>query len=220
MIEISTSILGVKETAEETRIFYDLEVAKTDYFHIDVMDGKFVPEKTDKRMLEFSTIIKHISNIPLDVHLMVEDVKYYIDQYVDLLPMYITIHYESFKNKEELNEVLKYIRENNIKTGLSIKPGTPIEAIKEYLHSINMVLVMTVEPGYGGQKLIPECLEKAKSLKEYIIENNLDCYVEIDGGVNLKTIEEVKRAEVDIAVVGSAIIGAENFEKVIKELKN
>ena len=219
MIEISASILGVKKEEEAAKAFYDLEVAGTDFFHIDVMDGKFVPENTEERMFEFATTIKHISNTPLDVHLMVEDAKENIDKYLSLEPSYITVHYEAFKSKEELKEILEYIRKNNIKTGLSIKPNTSVSEIEEFLPSINMLLVMTVEPGYGGQKLIPECLVKAKEIKEIIERDNLDCYVEVDGGVNLETMDAVKEAKVDIAVVGSALINAENYMQTIKELK-
>ena len=130
-MEISTSILTV-EKENATKIFYDLEVAKTDYYHIDVMDGKFVEKNTEELMYEYANTIKQISNVPLDVHLMVENVK------------------------------------ENV----------------EFLPSLNMVLIMTVEPGKGGQKLIPETVEKVRNLKKYIEDNKLETYIEVDGGVN------------------------------------
>ena len=218
MIEISTSILTVeKENAIKT--FYDLEVAGTDYYHIDVMDGKFVEKNTEEIMYEYSNTIKQMSNLPLDVHLMVEDIKLNIDKYIAFNPSIITFHYEACKNDEEVIELIKYIKENNIKPAISIKPNTNIEVIKKFLPMLHMVLIMTVEPGKGGQKLIPETLEKTKKLKEYLQENNLDTYIEVDGGINKDTINLAKEAGIDIAVAGSAIISAENFKSAIEELK-
>ncbi len=218
MIEISTSILTV-EKEEATKTFYDLEVAGTDYYHIDVMDGKFVEKDTREIMYEYASTIKHISNIPLDVHFMVENIKENIDKYIPLSPSFITFHYEACKNDDEVIEIINYIKENNIKPAISIKPGTDLESIKKFLPMLHMVLIMTVEPGKGGQKLIPETVEKTKQLKKYLEENNLETYIEVDGGVNKDTINMVKEAGIDIAVAGSAIINAEDFKKVINELK-
>ena len=217
-MEISTSILTVeKENAIKT--FYDLETAKTDYFHIDIMDGKFVEKNTEEMMYEYASTIKHISNIPLDVHLMVEDVKEHIDKYIPLNPSIITFHYEACKDDEEVEYLINYIKENEIKPSISIKPNTDVEKITKFIPLVNMVLVMTVEPGKGGQKLIPECLKKAQEIKEYIDNNNLDAFVEVDGGVNKETIDGVRNAKVDIAVSGSAIINAEDFKQAITELR-
>lgn len=180
MIEISTSILTVeKENASKT--FYDLEVAGTDYYHIDIMDGKFVEKNTEEMMYDYANTIKHISNIPLDVHLMVEDVRGNIDRYIPLSPSIITFHYEACKDDEEVLKLIDYIKESGIKPAISIKPGTNLEKIKKFIPLVHMVLIMTVEPGKGGQKLIPETVEKTKELKEYIVENNLDTYIEVDG---------------------------------------
>lgn len=218
MVEISTSILSVQKEEITTKI-YDLEVAHTDYFHIDVMDGKFVQNNTSDRMQEFSETIKQISNIPLDVHLMVEDVQKYVEEYIPLEPNIITFHYEAVKNKEEINELIKYIKDNNIKVGLSVKPSTNIEEIYEFLPYIHMVLVMTVEPGKGGQQLMVDQLEKIKTLKSYINEKNIEIDIEADGGIKLENISEVKNSGVDIAVVGTGIIATEDYAKTIKELK-
>ena len=217
-MEISTSILTV-EKEKATKTFYDLEVAGTDYYHIDIMDGKFVEKNTEELMYEYSNIIKQISNLPLDVHLMVEDIKPHIEKYIPLEPSIITFYYEACKNKEEVLELINYIKQNNIKPAISIKPNTSIDKIKEFLPLLHMILVMTVEPGKGGQKLIPETLEKVRKLKKYIEENNLDTYIEVDGGINKSTINSAKEAGIDIAVAGSAIISAENFKSAIEELK-
>lgn len=218
-MEISTSILTV-EKENATKIFYDLEVAKTDYYHIDIMDGKFVKKNTEELMYEYANTIKQISNVPLDVHLMVENVKENIERYIPLEPNIITFHYEACKDNQEVEKLINLIRENNIKPAISIKPNTSVEKIKEFLPRLNMVLIMTVEPGKGGQKLIPQTIEKVKELKKYIEENNLDTYIEVDGGINKETVKLVKEAGTDIAVAGSSIISAENFKEAIKELKN
>lgn len=217
-MEISTSILTV-EKENATKIFYDLEVAKTDYYHIDIMDGKFVEKNTEELMYEYANTIKQISNVPLDVHLMVENVKENIERYIPLEPNIITFHYEVCQDNKEIEELIKLIRDNNIKPAISIKPNTSIEVIKEFLPRLNMVLIMTVEPGKGGQKLIPQTVEKVRELKKYIEENELDTYIEVDGGVNKETVKLVKEAGVDIAVAGSSIISAKNFKEAIKELK-
>ena len=217
-MEISTSILTVSEE-NATKTFYNLETAGTDYYHIDVMDGKFVEKDTQKMMYEYASTIKQISNIPLDVHLMVKDVKENIDRYVPLNPYIITFHYEACKDDEEIEYLINYIKEAGIKPAISINPDTSVDKIKKFVPLVNMVLIMTVVPGKGGQKLIPECLVKAKEIKDYIDENNLDTFVEVDGGVNKETIEDVRKTNIDIAVAGSAIINAEDFKKAIEELK-
>ncbi len=218
MVEISTSILGVdKENSIKT--FYDLEVAGTDYYHIDVMDGKFVEKNTEEKMYTFTNEIKQMSNIPLDIHFMVENIKENIDRYLTFKPHIITFHLEACKDKEEVKKHIKYLQENGVKCGVSIKPNTDVEEIFEFLPYLHLCLVMTVEPGKGGQKLIPETVDKVRTLKKYIEENKLDTYIEVDGGINLETVNLVKEAGADIIVAGSAIISAENYKDVINELK-
>ena len=217
-IEISTSILSV-EKENSLKTFYNLETAKTDYFHIDVMDGKFVENNTAATMLEYAENIKHISNLPLDVHLMVENVDDYIEQYIPLEPSFITFHYEAFENKEALLAAISKVKNNGIKCGLSIKPNTKIEELYEYLPYIHMVLIMTVEPGKGGQPLITHTIEKIKQLKQYITEKDIDIYIEADGGINLETIPQLKEAGIDIAVAGNAVIKSENYAETIAKLK-
>lgn len=217
-MEISTSILNVKkENCIQT--FYNLETAGTDYFHIDVMDGEFVENNTIELMTEYTEYLNSITRVPLDVHLMVKDVMSFIKSFIIFEPRVITVHYESAKNKEELMKWINYIKENNSKVGISIKPNTNIEEIYDILPFIHTVLVMTVEPGKGGQKLIPETIEKIKSLRSYIDNNNLEVDIEADGGINLDNIKEIKEAGVDIAVAGTCIIDSDNFKETINMLK-
>ena len=218
MVEISTSVLNV-EREKATQVFYNLETAHTDYFHIDVMDGKFVPNNTYELMKEYATTLKQISNIPLDIHFMTYFVKENIEQYIGLEPNIITFHIEAVESKEEAMEVIKYIKENNSRVGIAIKPNTPVEDIYEYLPYIHMVLVMTVEPGFGGQGLIPETIDKVKKVKEYIDENNLEIDIQVDGGINLKTAASVKEAGANVLVSGSAIVKSENYKETIESLK-
>ena len=219
MVEISTSILSVEKEGAIQK-FYNLETAHTDYFHIDVMDGKFVEKNTIETMLEYSQTIKQISNIPLDVHLMVQNVEKHVEEYIALEPNIITFHYEAIQNKEEMLKIINKIKQNNIKVGISIKPATPVEKIYEFIPYIHMILVMTVEPGKGGQRLIPETLEKIQEIKRYITKNNIEIDIEADGGINEETIDQVRNAGVDIAVAGSAIISAKDYKEAIDKLKN
>ena len=218
MVEISTSILSVQKE-DATKHIYDLEVANTNYFHIDVMDGKFVENNTEERMRGYTNQIKQISNLPIDVHLMVEDVEKYVEEYMPYTPNIITFHYEACKNKEEVLKRISYIKDNGTKVGLAINPNTLVEEIYEFLPLVHMILIMTVEPGKGGQKLIPETLEKVKKLNEFRNENNLEFDIEADGGINLETMPSIKQTGVDIAVVGSAIIKTEDYKETIRLLK-
>lgn len=218
MVEISTSILSVIK-GEESKTFFGLEKAKTDYFHIDVMDGKFVEKNTYNKMLEYSAYIKRISNLPLDVHLMVEDINEAINDFIAVEPNIITFHYEACKNKEEVMKYINKIKENNCKVGLSIKPETNIEEIFEFLPYIHMCLVMTVEPGKGGQTLLTDMVDKISKLKKYIDENKIEIDIEADGGINLKTADAVKEAGANILVSGTAILIAKDYKTIIDELR-
>lgn len=219
MVEISTSLLSV-EKEKSVKVVYDLEVAHTDYYHIDVMDGEFVENDTRELMKSHIEVIKQISNIPIDVHLMVQNVKEYVDEYLDIMPNIITFQYEALKDKEEVKSIIDYIKKNNVKVGIAIKPSTELEEIYEFLPYIHMLLIMTVEPGKGGQALIPETLDKVKALKSYINENSLEVDIEADGGIKLENIKDVKEAGVDIAVVGTGIIKTDNYKETIKRLKD
>ena len=217
-MEVATSLLDVKKE-NCIKTFYDIETAGTDYFHIDVMDGKFVENTTISDMTEYCEYLNSITNIPLDVHLMVEDVMSFIKSFIIFEPRNITVHYEAAKNKEELLEWIKYIKENNCKVGVSIKPETDIEKIYEILPYIHTVLVMTVEPGKGGQKLIVSTISKISSLKKYIEDNNLEVDIEADGGINLDNINKIKEAGCDIVVAGSCILKSGNMKETIEKLK-
>ena len=218
MVEISTSILSVKK-GEESKTFFALEKAKTDYFHIDVMDGKFVEKDTYQKMLEYASYIKRISNMPLDIHLMVEDINTAIDDFASVEPNIITFHYEVCKNKEEVMEVIRKIKNNNCKVGISVKPETDIKEIYEFLPYVHMCLVMTVEPGKGGQTLLKDMVNKIAELKEYIQKNNLEVDIEADGGINLTTAEAVKKAGANILVSGTAILMAKDYKVIIDDLR-
>ena len=217
-MEVSTSILNI-ENGKEAEVILNLEKAKTDYFHIDVMDGNFVKKNTYNKMIEISSYIKRISNIPQDVHLMVDNVKAALDDFIPIEPNVITFHIESCKDDNEVFEIIKNIKENKIKVGISVKPNTPIKNVYKFLPHVHMCLVMTVEPGKGGQTLISEMIEKISSLKKYIMKNNIDIDIEVDGGINLATCEKVKEAGANILVSGTAILMARNYKNIIDELK-
>lgn len=218
MIEVSTSILTV-EKGKEAETFFALEKSKTDYFHIDVMDGKFVEKDTYQNMLEYSSYIRRISNLPMDIHLMVEDVETGIEVFSAVEPNIITFHIEACKNKEEIMKNVNLIKEKGSRVGIAIKPETPIEEVYEYLPYIHMCLVMTVEPGKGGQTLITDMLAKISELKSYIERKNLEIDIEVDGGINLKTAQRVKDAGANILVAGTAILMASDYKVIIDELK-
>ena len=224
MVEISTSILSMEES-DISKTIMNLEIAKTDYFHIDVMDGKFVTKNTYDKMLNYGSYIKRISNLPLDVHLMVENVQSAVDDFLSLEPNIITFHFESFdnedkeKNRKDILDMIRYIKDNNCKVGLAIKPNTNLEDIYEFLPYIHMCLIMTVEPGKGGQTLIPETVEKIRQLKKYIDKNDIEIDIEADGGINLATVDDVKNAGANILVAGTAILMAKDYKVIIDELK-
>lgn len=170
-------------------------------------------------MNKYSNILKQITTLPLDVHLMVEDVETYVKLYTTLEPNIITFHYEAVKDKEKICDIIKQIRDNNCQVGMAIKPETSIKDIYEFLPYLNLVLVMTVEPGKGGQSLIPQTLEKVKALNEFIKKENIDIDIEVDGGINEKTAKEAKKAGANILVAGTAITRAEDYKKIVEELK-
>lgn len=218
MPEISASVLNVdKEKA--TRTFYDLETAKINYFHIDVMDGKFVENNTEEIMKDYALTISHISNLGIDVHFMVEDVEKFINEYSMLDPEIMTFHVEATKTEERTKNAINLIKSIGSKVGIAINPATPIEEIKPYLPFVHMALVMTVVPGKGGQEIIPEAIEKVKELKQYIEENNIDISIEVDGGINNKTAKDCQDAGADILVAGKYLVSSENFAKAVKSLK-
>lgn len=217
-MEIATSILNVKE-AESIKTFYRLEIAHTDYFHIDVMDGNFVKNNTIELMERYADSLKNITNIPLDIHLMVKDIKKYVDEFASCMPRNITFHIEATENKEEAIQLIKYIKEQDCKIGIAVNPETDITEIYDLIPLVHNVMIMTVEPGKGGQTFITDMTKKIAKLKSYITDNNLDTEIEVDGGINLDNIQEVKNAGADIAVVGTFLINSKDYKDTINKLK-
>ncbi len=204
-MKISTSILSIKENVENN--IKKLGETSTDYIHLDVMDGIFVENKTDFIQIK-EAIIE--TNKPLDVHLMVSDVEKYIDDYLIFDPEYITFHLEV---DNDINYLINKIRPY-AKVGISIKPNTSVEELEPYLKDIDLVLIMSVEPGRGGQKFIEDStlkVEKLKSLKKIY-----DFEIAIDGGINIDNIMKVN--DCDIVIVGSYITNTDDYEKQIKNL--
>lgn len=218
MVEIATSFLNVDEE-NVIKTIYDIEVAKTDYFHIDVMDGKFVPNDTTEKMRKYTEYIKNISNIPIDVHLMVEDVESFVNSYLAMDVNCISFQIEACRKEKQIAELITKIKDNNCKVGLVISPKTPISDIFEYIPYIHKVIVMTVEPGKGGQELIIDTIQKIFNLNKFIYENGYEVDIEVDGGINNETAKKVTDAGANILVVGSYLINSKNYSKTILELK-
>ena len=219
MVEVSASILNM-DNENAIKNLYELETALIDYFHIDVMDGKFVKDNTTEKMIEYSEYISSISSLPLDIHLMVEDVEQYIKSFSVFEPNLITFHIEARKNKEEIFELIKLVKESNSRVGLAIKPNTRIEEIYNYLPYIHSVLIMTVEPGLGGQELISETIEKISRMKKYLEQEKLEVDIQADGGINLQNIDLLKQAGVSNVVVGNALMKTKDKKDMINKLKN
>ncbi len=203
-MQISASFLSINDNIKENVNL--LTSCDIDYLHLDIMDGEFVNNKTWE-ISEIKELINY--SRPLDVHLMVNDVYKYIDEYKDLNPTYITFHYEI---NLDILDIIQYIKKFNIKVGLSIKPSTKVEEITPYLNYLDLVLVMSVEPGLGGQQFIKESVNKIKKLKE--LKGNY--LISVDGGINIDTVNLVKDA--DIIVVGSYITNG-NYNQQIKNMK-
>lgn len=218
MTEVSASILSV-EKDNATTTFYNLETAKVNYFHIDVMDGKFVQNNNLELMKDYALTISHISNLGLDVHLMVEDVEKIADEYLMLEPEILTFHIEATKDEERTKNIIELIKNSGTRVGIAINPDTSVDEIKPYLNLIHMVLVMTVVPGKGGQCLIPKTLEKVKEIKKYLNENNIDIDIEVDGGINDITAPKAIDSGADILVAGNYLVTSENMNEAVKKLK-
>ena len=217
-MEISTSLLSVKKE-DIIQTIYNLEVAHTDYFHIDVMDGRFVENDTSETMRIYCEYLNQITNVPIDLHLMVTNIKEYVDSYSIFNPNIITFHYEACKDDTEVDKYIEQIKGRECKVGLAIKPNTDIEKIVKFLPKINLLLIMSVEPGKGGQKFIESTVEKIKKAKAKIDELGLDTEIEVDGGINLENSKEVKEAGATMLVSGTGIISSKDYGYTIKKLK-
>ena len=208
-MKISVSFL--KSNYDKLETIKKINNTDCDYIHVDVMDNIFVNNYTEDLIPYLNSCKK-----PLDVHLMVQDPLEYILDYKNLKPEYLTIHLEIDK---DISFLLNKIKSLGIKAGIALNPQTPIDKLKPYLKDIDLVLIMSVQPGLGGQKFMPSCLEKIKSLVELKEKNNYKYLINVDGGINDITVKDVKTAQVDMCVSGSFICQAEDFQKQINLLK-
>lgn len=194
----------------------DIENAGADLLHIDVMDGSFVPNITFGPKL--ISDIRKITNLPFDVHLMISEPEKYINQFCDAGSDYITFHIESTKYP---HKVIDLIKAKNKKVGITLKPSTSIDLIKKFLPLVDNVLIMTVEPGFGGQLFMHTQIQKINLLKKYIIQHSLPNKIEVDGGINNETANLVTQAGADILVSGSYIFSnpSHDYHKKISALR-
>lgn len=209
-MKVATSIL----TADFNNLKAEIDSIKTtDFIHLDVMDGHFVPN------ISFGYAVlknlRKITNLKLDTHLMIDNPLDYIDDFAKIGSDYITVHVEANKPLE----AVKHIISKGIKAGISLKPKTKPEVLLPYLSLVDLILVMTVEPGFGGQKFMKEQIEKVKYFAELREKHNYNYLIEIDGGINEKTISQVHNTGVDIVVAGSYILNAKDRFQAIESLK-
>ena len=212
-IQIAPSILSADYVNFE-RDIKKLERSGADIIHIDVMDGCFVPNITFGMGL-----VKHIRKItklPLDCHLMIVNPDKYIERFAEAGADYITVHYEASRN---LRKDLRKIKQLGVKPGLSLNPDTPVKKILPYLGLVDLALVMSVFPGFGGQKFIMESIDKIMELKEFAQKKKLKYKVEVDGGVNEETAPLINAAGADILVAGAAVFSAKDQKNIIKNLR-
>ena len=206
---------------EEYQLIFDYAKemqGKADFLHCDIMDGKFVSNRTYDSQLVNN--INQNSSIMLDVHLMCDEPLNLIDEYINAGANIITIHYEAFKNKNDLILTLKKIKEANVLAGLSIKPNTNINEVKIYIHDFDVILVMSVEPGASGQKFMSEALDKIKQLDNLRTANDYKYKIEVDGGVNKDNVKEIVEAGADMVVSGSYVYKSNDRILAINSLKN
>ena len=213
MLKLAPSILSADfgHLAEDVK---KIEEGGADYIHVDVMDGHFVPN------ISFGAPVMKCLNgktgLPYDVHLMIENPDRYIDDFVTPQTEYITVHQEACVH---LHRTIQNIKSKGVKAGVSINPATPVSILECILPDVDLVLIMSVNPGFGGQKFIPGALEKVRELAEIKRTKGLDFVIEIDGGITLDNIGEVMEAGVEMAVAGSAVFKAEDVVGRVKEFK-
>ncbi|MBW2598834.1 MAG: ribulose-phosphate 3-epimerase [Deltaproteobacteria bacterium] len=213
MKKIAPSILS----ADFSRLGEEIlavEDAGVDLIHVDVMDGHFVPNITIGPPVVAS--IKKTARIPLDVHLMIEAPDRYIRSFADAGSDIITVHAEATSH---LHRAIHLIRETGAKAGVALNPATPLAGIEQIIGDIDLLLIMTVNPGFGGQKFIESMLPKIRAARDMIDRASPDVLLEVDGGITLQNIEVVKEAGVDVFVAGSSIFLSENYGQTIKEMR-
>ncbi len=212
MAKLAPSILSAdfSRLAEQVN---EIEKAGAHLIHVDVMDGHFVPNITFGAPVMKSLLGK--TGIPFDVHLMIENPDMYIADFVTENTEYITVHQEACIH---LHRAIQNIRSHGVKAGVSINPATPVCMIEEVLSDVDMVLVMSVNPGFGGQKFIPSALDKIRALDNIRKERNLDFVIEIDGGAGADNIDEILAAGTDIVVAGSSVFKKGDIDKQVKLL--
>jgi ribulose-phosphate 3-epimerase len=213
MVKIAPSILSANfaRLGEEIK---DVENGGADYIHIDVMDGHFVPNITIGPLIVEA--VRPLTKLPLDVHLMIENPDQYIEAFVKAGADYITVHVEACKH---LHRTIHFIKSFGIKAGVVLNPATPVQSIQHIISDVDMVLLMSVNPGFGGQAFIPEVLNKISEVKDLIDSRNLQVEIEIDGGVNAETAKQCIAAGATVLVAGSAIYNEADRAKAIEVLK-
>ncbi len=192
-----------------------VEEAGADWIHIDVMDGHFVPNITIGPLIVEA--VKRSTSLTRDVHLMIENPDAYIADFAKAGSSIITVHAEVCNH---LHRTIHAIKDLNVKAGVVLNPATPLSAIDWILKDVDMVLLMSVNPGFGGQKFIPQSIEKIKDLKKSIEKRGLNTLIQVDGGINIDTIGMVSEAGADVFVAGSAIFGSENYAETIKQFRS
>ena len=213
MIKISPSLLAAdfSRLGEEIR---KVENAGADMIHIDVMDGHFVPNITIGTPVVKS--LREVTSLPFDVHLMIENSDLFIDDFIDAGADMITVHGEESRH---LNRSIQKIRQRGKKAAVALNPATSLSVLDWIIYDIDMVLIMTVNPGFGGQKFIPSTLEKISNLRERIERLQLKVDIQVDGGINLSNIHEVTKAGANVIVAGSAIYKAPDTSEIIKAFR-
>ncbi len=211
MIKLSPSILAANfaSLGEDVK---KAENAGAPYLHIDVMDGHFVPNISFGGCI--ISALRPVSKMFFDVHLMIYNLEKYIPEFCKAGADMITFHVEATDNPDE---IIKLIRGCGKKVGISVKPGTPFSAVEKYMDKIDMLLVMTVEPGFGGQKFMADMLPKIREAKKYIDDHGLVCDIEVDGGINPSNFTLCTEAGANVIVAGSAVFGAEDINKAVRD---
>ena len=212
-MKISPSILSADFT-KLSREIKAVEQAGADYIHIDVMDGHFVPNITIGPFIVEAA--KRSSDLPLDVHLMIERPELYIADFVKAGSDIITVHVESTAH---LHGVLQSIKRAGVRAGVSVNPGTPVETIAPVINDIDLLLIMTVNPGFSGQSFIESSIEKIKTARAMLDDAGSEAELEVDGGIKASNIALVAEAGANVCVAGSAVYGSDNYKKTIEDMK-